>query len=343
VKHGTGTLTLSGSNSASGSTIVAKGVLMYTSSNSLTGSISINTGAVAAIGFPINQNVVNNLSSTSTGVLALAVSSTNALNFSTAHPGTTRLGAVGSVTYSGTLTPAGGTYRLGGAGGSLALSNTNALTGTNSVDVGAAGTAPGTVRLLAANDYTGATAITGGTLALGPSGAIPGTSAISIGTGAVFDVSDTTGFVLGSGKMISGDGAVFGQFTLGSGATLAPGSVSLFGTLSFTELVLSGVYAANISSTGEHDSIWVSGDLDLSDTSDSLDLNITGSANGPYVIATYAGGLTGTFDNANLPSGYSIDYGSGYNSQITVIPEPRFYAMFGIGLCLLLMWRRRLT
>jgi autotransporter-associated beta strand protein len=63
------------------------------------------------------------------------------------------------VTYTGTLTPNGTSYRLGGGGGTLTLSSPNALTGSGkSLSVG------GKVALMAANDYDGGTVLLGGTV-----------------------------------------------------------------------------------------------------------------------------------------------------------------------------------
>ena len=48
------------------------------------------------------------------------------------------LGASGNVTYSGTLTPSGSTYNLGGGGGTLTF--TPAMTGATSLNVSGPGT-----------------------------------------------------------------------------------------------------------------------------------------------------------------------------------------------------------
>src|SRR4029453_9043356 len=73
------------------------------------------------------------------------------------------IGASANTTYSGTITPSGTTYRLGGGTAALTLINTNALTGARNVVIGATGTV-GTVVLGSTNDYTGGTTINGGTV-----------------------------------------------------------------------------------------------------------------------------------------------------------------------------------
>ena len=57
--------------------------------------------------------------------------------------------------YTGTITPAASTYRLGGGSGALTLPNANQLTGANSV----VATNGGEVRVTGSNNYTGATRI----------------------------------------------------------------------------------------------------------------------------------------------------------------------------------------
>jgi autotransporter-associated beta strand protein len=61
------------------------------------------------------------------------------------------------VTYTGTITPSGGSYLLGG-GGTLTLPNANALTGANAATYENGGS----VQVLNTNNYTGITTITGG-------------------------------------------------------------------------------------------------------------------------------------------------------------------------------------
>ena len=113
-------LTLGGSNTYAGNTTVAAGTLVFSSSQAIGGSgasVAVNYGAMASAGYAMDQNFLSRLALSSSGVAALAANSGNALNFS-GFP-TLRLGAVGNATYSGTLTPSGTTYRLGGGGGAL--------------------------------------------------------------------------------------------------------------------------------------------------------------------------------------------------------------------------------
>ena len=62
------------------------------------------------------------------------------------------------------------------------------------------------------------------------------------------------------------------------------------------------------------DKLAVGGNLDLSNN-EFLDIN--GSPSGvSYVIASYTGTLTGTFNH--ITAGYTVNYGAGTNSQITL-------------------------
>jgi hypothetical protein len=57
------------------------------------------------------------------------------------------------------------------------------------------------------------------------------------------------------------------------------------------------------------------GDFDLGALANTL--SVTGSGTGnSWVIATYTGALIGTFEN--ITSGYSVDYGTGSNGQVTL-------------------------
>ncbi len=131
------------------------------------GAIGVDTGSLAVVpariaagqsGFQVNR-----------GSIALATAdATSAIDYVTdpslSHPlnAQVSIGALpGGVTYTGTITPAANTYRLGG-GATLTLPNNNALTNaagpvTQSLIV----TNGGTVALTGTNNYTGTTIIEG--------------------------------------------------------------------------------------------------------------------------------------------------------------------------------------
>jgi fibronectin-binding autotransporter adhesin len=176
--RGTGAVVVSGVNSTyTGSTIIEGGNVHFATNAHLgnTSQIASTSGAVG-----LDAGVVNNVA-----FLGLLNSSTNPANDAAANPvvwdrgglmlGTGEYGMnlnftsgplanasdmslaahEGGSTYTGTITPARDTYRLGGGSGVLTLPNANQLTGENSVEV----TNGGEVRIAANNNYTGATRI----------------------------------------------------------------------------------------------------------------------------------------------------------------------------------------
>ena len=126
---------------------------------------------------------------------------------------------------------------------------------------------------------------------------------------------------------------MLGRFTIGTGATVSPGVPGApYGQLSLQNFSLAGNYLADIDSTGAHDLLAIDGNLDLSSVTDSLTVNATGTPNGDYVLATYSGILTGTFNSVTLPPGTTIDYGTGANSQIRIVPEPGVWLLAFAGM-----------
>jgi fibronectin-binding autotransporter adhesin len=149
-----GTVTLSNAtNSYSGGTTVCSGLLQSNVLGALGGSgrnVTIYSPGALAFGSSfVDTNIPTALArvaTASTGAIAADNYGTTDLNFDTAGLTAASLGAAGSVTYTGTLTPNGTTYRLGGGGGTLTFTpaaytsgndlviNGNGLTGT--VDFG---------------------------------------------------------------------------------------------------------------------------------------------------------------------------------------------------------------
>jgi autotransporter-associated beta strand protein len=196
-KLGSGKLTLSGTNSYTGITAVKAGVLSVSATSAIpvtgTGQIFVDSagalnsgGAYADVQAWLNSG---NITTNSTGAIALTGSSSENIDF-TGYSGLS-LGASGNATYTGTISPAGGVYRLGGGGAILTLSSTNALTGTNGLVV-----SNGTVAITAANDFSGASAVTfaaptNPTLNLSALGGLTNSS-LTLNPGATLSITSNT-------------------------------------------------------------------------------------------------------------------------------------------------------
>ncbi|MEI6604462.1 MAG: autotransporter-associated beta strand repeat-containing protein, partial [Verrucomicrobiota bacterium] len=171
-QNGTSTLILSGTNSGFlGTFTVTKGTLQFNSalafSGGAGGTVNVSSGgAVVLNGATDISSLAGRIVTSSTGAIALNVSSSAAIDFNAAGFSAASLGASGSVTYSGTLTPTGSTYRLGGAVGTLTVSSAT-LTGSNSLTVVGTPAGTSTVVLSGANTYTGTTTLTSGYLNVG--------------------------------------------------------------------------------------------------------------------------------------------------------------------------------
>ena len=216
IKEGVGTLVLSGNNAAAtGGMTLNAGTVQFESPASINGTardVTVNAAGTVMFGSSFGAgNIPAALSDriVASSVGTIAADNQNAANFDFNTPGLTAasFGAVGSVTYTGTLTPPGTTYRLGG-GGILTMNNPNALTGAgNSLVV----IGPGTAVLANANDYDGSTTVSAGTLQIGnggTNGSLNPSSAIITDATLAFKRSDTvtqgTDFV----SAISGSGGV---------------------------------------------------------------------------------------------------------------------------------------
>ena len=174
-QNGTSTMILSGTNNGgsdfNGTFFITKGTLQFNSTAAFSGgagdTINIATnGAVVLNGATNITPLLGVVTTASTGAIALNVNSSDAIDFNAAGLTAASLAASGTRTYSGTLTPQGATYRLGGAVGTLTVSSAT-LTGANALTV--VGTTAGlsTVVLTGANSYTGTTTLASGYLNVG--------------------------------------------------------------------------------------------------------------------------------------------------------------------------------
>jgi autotransporter-associated beta strand protein len=259
----------------------------------------------------------------------------------------------GQANTTSTLTLEGGSLNLTGkaiGATGAPISNLNLRSGTlaNVAEINggagltkSAGAGANTLTLEGVNAYTGPTNVASGTLLV--SGTITGSTAVNVSAGAV----------LGGNGGVIGTGAT--TVTVNGGGTLAPGAglgILTVGTTPGNSVTFAGAEGQNAifgvevdPSSNASDRLVIQGDLNLSSSFDQLSLSMLGggsAAFGDYVIASYTGTLTGTFDFvSNLPGNYTIDYGTGTNSVITLlVPEPGSAVMLLGGLVALLGGRR---
>ena len=102
-----GTAILSGTNAYTGGSIVNGGILELGASTAIpaSGTITVNSGGTVALLYALNQAFLDDISSTSAGMIALAINSSNNLDFSN-DVGGANLSLASLVASARSLTPA---------------------------------------------------------------------------------------------------------------------------------------------------------------------------------------------------------------------------------------------
>jgi fibronectin-binding autotransporter adhesin len=303
----TGIATINGTNTYSGTTTLSTGGTFVLGNKSAFG-----TGTLAMNGVPISA------STDLSGANAIANATVN-LGGNNTFTGSNNIQFSGTVTATGSRTV---TNNMSGASLTLsgpvnlssnATSNTVTFAGSGNTTITGAivngGTATaskltkngsGTLTLTGANTYAGVTTISGGTLlANNASGSATGTNAVTIAaTATLGGTGSVAGAVTNNGIIAPGSGGV-GMLSVGGGVT--------DGANSSWSIDLSGATA---------DKLVVTGNVDLT----AVDaLNVTGAGTGSsWLIGTYTGALTGTFDT--VTSGYTVSYTGGNITLNTAAP-----------------------
>jgi autotransporter-associated beta strand protein len=117
-----------------------------------------------------------------------------------------------------------------------------------------------------------------------------------------------------AGATLGGNGMLAGLLT--NHGTLDPGAG--VGTLTVNgdvNMAAGSRFSIELQGTTS-DKLAVSGNLDLGAVNNSLDVVDLGKTGMSWVIATYTGSLTGQFES--ISAGYTVDYGTLSNSQITL-------------------------
>ncbi len=154
----------------------------------------------------------------------------------------------------------------------------------------------GTLILSADNTYSGATSVAAGTLLI--NGTQTGGGLTTVEAGATLGGTGTLGGALASNGTVS-PGASVGTLNVNGDVTMNADSH----------------YAVELSGAAA-DMLAITGNLDLTALDNFLD--VTGAGTGSsWVIATYTGTLMGSFET--ITPGYSVDYGSGTNSEVTLM------------------------
>ena len=222
------------------------------------------------------------------------------------------------------------TYQIGGASqnanfsGNVSNGELDGAWGTDIVTIVKVGN--NTQTFSGPNSYSGTTTVNGGTLLINGRhsrdaremfvGMIGETSYPGMPEPLDVTVGDYT---VNSGGTLGGSGTI-GQSSdpvdvIVNGGTIAPGAsvgtLTSFGNVTFGANSHFGIELSGATA----DQLAVTGNIDLTALGNALD--VTGSGSGSWVIATYTGSRTGTFES--VTSGFTVDYGTGSNSQITLM------------------------
>ena len=162
-------------------------------------------------------------------------------------------------------------------------------------------------------------------------------------------LSSPAGLNLPEGRIV-GNGTINTNLQIGDrispGFGTAPrGTTDRFDILGNFTLSGGSHYQADIAGTGtaNADLLAITGDLDLSSGNGSLDVNPLSPilAGQRFVVASYTGQLTGTFDH--VTSGFAVSYDVPGEVAVIVVPEPTtlIFAAGAGGLLMLRRTRRR--
>ena len=289
---GTGVLTIPGAITESGGlrtfTKAGTGTLVFNGTNTYSGVTTLNAGTLT----------VGPTGCLSAATAPLAVNNPNTGAGTTVQFNLSSTQTVGSL--SGTLsTPSSGAnadvINLSGTAANLTVNQTNdatfagTLTGAGSFCLGIGSTS--NLTLSGSNSLTGATVVNAGGLRVNG----------YLGSGNV---------AVAAGGTLGGTGVLAGATTVNG--TLAPGSSNA--TLTVRNNVAfgdGGKMSITFDAAGHHGQLAVTGALDLSSVSDTLQLSVPAGLKktGSYTLATVTNGITGVFDSVTgLPGGGVITY-----------------------------------
>ena len=356
IKTGAGTLSLNGSGSWAGGTLISGGELWLNANGSLpsSGPVTINQtdGGMGAY-LSLGENVSQSIGALTFGGKGAGSYSTNELELSNGSVLT--LGGTVRVNDTGNPFPAmisgAGTLALGGnrifdiGGTSTAMTGLAVATVISGANQSITKIGTGTLKLEDPNTYSGGTTVSAGVLV------VSNTEGSGVGTGAL---------VIQSGALLRGSGIVGGATTIEAGGILGAGGMSeTAGNLTFTSgLTLNdgAIFKFKLGTASDKISL-LGGVLTGAATPGSLTINLdagTGFSAGTYTLFDFSSGGTRTssFDVADFTlgttmSGYSYNLalnGGSSMLQLTAsaVPEPSTYAaIFGALALSAAGWHRR--
>lgn len=313
VKAGSGTLTLTGTNTYSGATRIDAGTLSVASDSNLGGgAVALNGGNLTVTGSTTINNAISlaangTISNSSAVTLSGVLSGTG--NLTKSGAGTLTL--AGTNTYSGGTIVNAGTLQISSDGnlgsGALTLNGGNlTVTGTTNIDNGIALASSATLTNTSGVTLSGAISGTGGltkagagTLTLSGVNTYSGATTVDAGLLAV------NGSIANSSTTVSAGGTLGGSGTVGSvtvNGAVAPGNsigtLNVSGNVDFSG---GGVYKVEVNDAGGTDLISATGSATLTNgTVEVAPEAGTYSYSTDYTILTAAGGLGGTtFDSVS--------------------------------------------
>lgn len=290
-KLGTGTLSLSGTNTYVGPTTVLGGTLQFTKPGALYNGVTGNWAPA---------NIIVNSGTT------LALNVGGATDFTTGNA-TTLLSQISAVASNGLKAGATVAFDTTNAAGTVAYASPIADSigaGGGAIHFTKLGT--GTLSLDGVSTYSGATTASAGTLALGSGGSINNSSGISVGNGATYNVSAVAGYNLAQTLSAKGTGTanVTGAVNAGS-RTLDLQDGSNTATLAFnSSLTLNGATLRFDLGVASSDRITIGGGITLGGTNIINVAPLTGAsglATGTraYTLLTAGSGLVSSSFSLN--------------------------------------------
>lgn len=291
VKIGSGTLTLTGANTYSGTTTISAGAL------AVGGASALGTGGVVLAG--------GSLQSTLAGA-------TLANPISLAANATVR-SSLGDLTLTGPIALDGNTLTAAGDAGTV-LSISGIVSGTG----GLSKIDPGTLTLSGANTYTGSTNVNAGRLILSGGSALSDIGSVSVAAGASLELqaAETIGSLSGAGGVLLNGNRLTaganGASTSYSGIASGTGGLSKSGAGVFT---LSGTHAYTGATTVDAGTLVVNGSI-----ATSAGLTVAAGATIAGSGALPSTTISGTLAPGNSPGTLTV------NGNLTLNPGSSYVA-----------------